>query len=62
MVLEMVLYNNQFMSKEDFSILLISQDGIINILNVLSDEISRYISIIINKINEVRDELVFKKE
>lgn len=58
----MVLYNNQFMSKEDFSILLISQDGIINILNVLSDEISRYISIIINKINEVRDELVFKKE
>lgn len=37
-------------------------DGIINILNVLSDEISRYISIIINKINEVRDELVFKKE
>lgn len=58
----MVLYNNQFMSKEDFSILLISQDGIINILNVLSDEISKYISIIINKINEVRDELVFKKE
>lgn len=50
------------MSKEDFSILLISQDGIINILNVLSDEISKYISIIINKINEVRDELVFKKE
>lgn len=26
------------------------------------EDVSKYISIIINKINEVRDELVFKKE
>lgn len=60
--LEMASYNNQPMSKEDFSILSTSQDGIINTLNVLSDEISKHTSIIINKINEVRDELVPKKE
>lgn len=60
--LEMASYNNQPMSKEDFSILSTSQDGIINTLNVLSDEISRHTSIIINKINEVRDELAPKKE
>lgn len=59
--LEMASYNNQPMSKEDFSILSTSQDGIINTLNVLSDEISRHTSIIINKINEVRDELAPKK-
>lgn len=52
--LEMASYNNQPMSKEDFSILSTSQDGIINTLNVLSDEISKHTSIIINKINEVR--------
>lgn len=60
--LEMASYNNQPMRKEDFSILSTSQDGIINTLNVLSDEISKHTSIIINKINEVRDELVPKKE
>lgn len=50
--LEMVVYN-LVISKEDFGIIIMIQEGIFNSFYLMSDEIGKYISLILNKLDEM---------
>lgn len=52
--LEMASYSGQ-LSKEDFGIITTTQEGILNTLNILSDEMSKHTSVILNKMEEMNN-------
>lgn len=49
MALEMAAYDNQLMGKEDFGIITTTQEGILNTLNIMCEEIGKHTSIIFKK-------------
>lgn len=50
--LEMAAYNS-VISKEDFGIITTTQEGILNSLHLMSDEIGKHTSLILNKLDEM---------
>lgn len=52
--LELAAYNNEPMSKEDFGIISTTQEGIINTLRIMHDEIGKQTAIILRKIEQLR--------
>lgn len=60
--LEMAAYGNQSMSKEDFGIITTTQEGILNSLNIMSEEIGKHTSIILNKMDQLIQERKKKVE